>query len=243
VGRRIVVLESTGSTNDDARRLAAEGAPEGTVVIAHRQTAGRGRLGRPWDSPAHLGLYLSIVLRPPDPPERLGRYAVAAAVAVCEAARALVGPSVTVKWPNDVLAGGRKLSGILAELRSGPSGAELVVGVGINVNQLPADFPQGLAATSLRILAGGAPLAREGVAFALLRALDEATCLLRSDDWTEIATRFLRYAPDAAGRRVRLASGGTGVTSGLDATGALAVTTASGVVLAHAGESVTLIEE
>jgi len=243
--RRIVVLEATASTNDDARRFAAEGAPEGTVIFAERQLAGRGRLGRTWDSPNRLGLYLSVLLRPADRLDRIGRYPIAAAVAVCAACREFAGDRVVLKWPNDVRAEGGKLAGILAEMRQGPSGADLVLGVGINVNQGGNDLPAALraSATSLRLLNHGVTVDRETVAAALLQSLAATIAGIRADAWPEVAERFLRYAPDATGRRVRLAAGGEGVTSGLDTSGALRVETANGIVLAHASESVTLLGE
>ena len=243
--RRIVVLESTGSTNDDARRLAAEGAPEGTVVLAERQTSGRGRLGRTWDSPHRAGLYLSVLLRPADPGHHIGRYPIAAAVAVCAACRAFAGDRVVLKWPNDVLADGRKVAGVLAELRQGPTGAELVLGVGINVNQSDPDFPPALrgSATSLLMLMDGVRVDREAVAATLLQELAAVIMEIRAAGWPEVVERFLRYAPDANGRRVRLAAGGFGTTRGLDASGALRVATASGVVLVHATDSVAVVEE
>ena len=243
--RRIVVLETTGSTNDDARRLAADGAPEGTVVLAERQSAGRGRLGRNWDSPERVGLYLSVLLRPTEPPERIGRYPIAAAVAVCTACRTFVGDGAVLKWPNDVLADGGKLAGVLSELRQGVSGAELVLGIGVNVNQAGEDFEAALrgTATSLRRLRRGVPVDRESVAATLLEALGATIALLRAGAWLQVAEQFLRYAPDATGRRVRLAAGGGGFTDGLDASGALRVATANGIVLVHASESVALAEE
>jgi BirA family biotin operon repressor/biotin-[acetyl-CoA-carboxylase] ligase len=241
--RRIVAHDATGSTNDDVRRLAAEGAPEGTVVVASQQLAGRGRLGRTWESPNHLGLYLSILLRPTETSQRIGRYPIACAVAVCAACRELAGDRAILKWPNDVLAGGAKLAGVLSELRQGAAGTELVVGVGINVNQLGDDFSVELRgrATSLRILRAGAPVDREGVAAGLLEALGETIVRLRKDAWAEVAERFLRYAPHAVGTRVRLAAGGSGLTRGIDPTGALRVETSGGIVLVHASDSVALI--
>ena len=243
--RRIVVLRTTGSTNDDARRLAAEGASEGTVVFAEHQTEGRGRLGRSWDSPAGAGLYLSVLLRPTEPAECIGRYPIAAAVAVCTACRAFAGDCAVLKWPNDVLADTAKLAGVLSELRHGASGAELVLGIGVNANQSGEDFEPSLRgnATSLRMLRGGVTVDREAVAVALLQALFTAVALLRTDGWTEVVEQFLRYAPQATGRRVRLAAGGEGQTDGLDASGALRVATANGIVLVHAGESVLRYEE
>ncbi len=243
--RRIVVLGTTGSTNDDARRLAAEGAPEGTVVLAEHQASGRGRLGRTWDSPAGAGLYLSVLLRPTEPASCIGRYPIAAAVAVCTACRAFAGDCAVLKWPNDVLAHTAKLAGILSELRHGASGAELVVGIGVNANQSREDFEPSLraTATSLRLLRGGVSVEREAVAVALLQALFSTITLLRTDGWTEVAEQFLRYAPEATGSRVRLAAGGEGRTDGLDASGAMRVATANGIVLVHAGESVARYEE
>ena len=243
--RRIVVLETTGSTNDDVRHLAAEGAQEGTVVLAERQTAGRGRLGRSWDSPERAGLYLSVLLRPEEPPEGIGRYPIAAAVAVCTACRSFAGDGVVLKWPNDVLAPGGKLAGVLCELRHGVSGADLVLGIGVNVNQTGEDFDAALrgTATSLRMLRRGVTVDREAVAAALLEALSATIARMRGGAWPEVAEQFLRYAPHATGRRVRLAAGGGGLTDGLDASGALRVATANGIVLVHASESVALAEE
>ncbi len=243
--RRIVVLPTTGSTNDDARRLASEGAPEGTVVLSEHQSEGRGRLGRSWDSPERTGLYLSVLLRPTEPPGNIGHYPIAAAVAVCTACRAFSGGRAVLKWPNDVLAEGGKLAGVLSELRHGASGAELVLGIGVNVNQTEEDFEASLrgSATSLRILRGGVTVDREALATSLIEALATAIGLLRAGAWPEVAEQFLRYASQATGRRVRLAAGGEGLTDGLDASGALRVATASGIVLVHASESVALIEE
>jgi BirA family biotin operon repressor/biotin-[acetyl-CoA-carboxylase] ligase len=241
--RRIVVCGTTGSTNDEARRLAGEGAEEGTVVIAERQTAGRGRLGHAWDSPDGLGLYLSLVLRPTESADRIGRYTIAAAVAVGTACRAFAGERVVLKWPNDVHAGGRKLAGILAELRQKPRGAELVLGIGLNVGQCEADFPAELSAraTSLRMLGAGVGIDREAAAASVLESLAGTIGELRAGGWPEVAARFLRYAPDATGRPARVGSGAVGVTDGLDDSGALRVRTAGGIVLAHATESVSLL--
>lgn len=242
---RIEVYDGTESTNDDVRRLGAEGAQEGTVVLAERQTSGRGRLGRTWESPERLGLYLSVLLRPAEAPSLIGRYAIAAAVAACEACRRFSDERVVIKWPNDLLADGAKLAGILAEIRHGGSGAELVIGFGVNVHQSAGDFPEPLrsSATSLRRLGSGAAPDREAVAAELLRCLGAAIGRIRADAWSELAEQFLSYAPTAEGRRAKLTTGTLGVTSGLDDTGALRVLTPDGVVLVYASESVTLLTE
>lgn len=242
--RRVVAVAETPSTNDLARALAADGAPEGTIVIADVQTAGRGRLGRTWHSPPGVGLYLSALLRPPEPLESVGRYGLVAAVAACEACRELAGPDVTLKWPNDLVASGKKVAGILSEARTIGTAIDLVVGAGVNVNHDARDFPEALRdqAVSLRQLRGGEPVDRAALTVALVTRWGDLVDALRRGSWPEAADRFLRYAPHARGARVRLASGARGITDGLDHAGALRVATESGVVAVHAGESVALVE-
>jgi BirA family biotin operon repressor/biotin-[acetyl-CoA-carboxylase] ligase len=138
LGCQRIELESCGSTNDEASRLARAGAKHGTVVIAERQTSGRGREGRVWESPLG-GLYLSIVLRPPLAIAAVPPMTLAIGIGVCEAARS-VGAHGTLKWPNDLLVDGRKLAGVLVEAHSQGNRLEsVVVGIGINMcGELPA---------------------------------------------------------------------------------------------------------
>jgi BirA family biotin operon repressor/biotin-[acetyl-CoA-carboxylase] ligase len=157
---RLIHLEHTGSTNDDAKRMAANGAVEGTIVWADRQTAGRGRRGRRWESPAG-NLYCSLVLRPAVPLARAGQVGFAAALGIAETALAVLPEaSVHCKWPNDVLIGGRKMAGLLLETEACGDGMVdwLVLGVGINVASHPTnvDFP----ATSLAAEGGQADVER-----------------------------------------------------------------------------------
>lgn len=151
---RLHALDSVGSTMDEARRLAEAGAEEGTLVWAREQTAGRGRLGRGWDSPRG-NLYLSLVLRPDCPPAQAAQLGFVAALAVGEAIGSISPPvNVTYKWPNDVLLHDQKVAGLLLESRSAPGNAPgggldwLILGVGANVASFPREttFP----ATSLR---------------------------------------------------------------------------------------------
>ena len=150
-----VRLATATSTNDLARRLAEEGAPHGLAVLAGSQTAGRGRRGHAWHSPPG-GFYASFVLRPPDwPAARAPILAPLAGLAVFRALRALRVPSLQGKSPNDVLAAGRKIAGILVEPRIDGASVEFaVVGIGVNLAQAAADFPPPLdaTATSARIL-------------------------------------------------------------------------------------------
>jgi len=150
--------ESLGSTNEEALRRAAEGAPEGLVIVAERQTAGRGRLGRSWWDAPGSSLLFSIVLRPSIEVARWPLLGIAMACAAADAGAEAAGTALDVKWPNDVLHAGRKVCGVLAESRvPSPGAPALVVGAGINVNQREGDFPEELRdrATSLRIAAGG----------------------------------------------------------------------------------------
>lgn len=169
VGRFLQVFEEVGSTNDEAARLAEAGAPEGTAVLAERQFRGRGRLGRGWESPAGLGIWTSILLRPPLPPEEAPLFSLLGGVAAAEAIAEVTGRSAGLKWPNDVIVTDKKVGGILAELRTeGVKVSHLILGIGLNVNHARDDFPEGLrnTATSLRI-AVEADVSR----LALLRAL------------------------------------------------------------------------
>lgn len=159
-GQRLIFLESTGSTNPDAKRFAEEGAPHGTSVVADRQTAGRGRRGRSWESPAGSSIYFTIVIRPLFSPEKASMVTLVMALSVAEAIHEVTGLDTGIKWPNDIVVNGKKVVGILTEMSMTPEMHEmqfLVAGVGVNVNQNRAeDFPEEIrkAATSLQIEAG-----------------------------------------------------------------------------------------
>lgn len=155
-GRLIHWHRSLESTNSTARLLAAGGADEGAVVVAESQSAGRGRLGRSWDSPSGVNLYFSLVLRPQLPPGRIPQLTLLLAVALHRALTLLDGElRPAIKWPNDILVGGRKLSGILCEMQSEADRAHFVVaGIGINVNQAGFEGELDGTATSLRMETG-----------------------------------------------------------------------------------------
>lgn len=141
LGRNLVYYPAIGSTNEEAKRLADEGALEGTLVIAEEQIAGRGRMGRRWVAPAGSSLLLSMILRPRLAATESARVTMACGLAVVEAIEQIAGIQAGLKWPNDVLIGGRKVAGILTEMASAGAVVEyLVVGVGINVHGDPATF-------------------------------------------------------------------------------------------------------
>lgn len=158
----------TVSTNDDALSLRA--APVGTLVVAERQSGGRGRLGREWLSPPGVGLYCSLILRPHLAPADLPKLTMAAGLAASRAVEAVTGLRPLLKWPNDLWLDGKKIGGILAETRFEQDGAVVVLGIGLNVNTAPESFPPDLLekATSLLIHSG-----REFARSALLAALWE----------------------------------------------------------------------
>lgn len=137
-------FDTISSTNTHAKTMAAAGAPHGTILIADSQTAGRGRMGRTFVSPTGTGIYMSIILRPQCPPSQLMHLTCATAVAACDAVEAALRFRPGIKWINDLVCGGKKLAGILTELSINPKTALVeyaVIGIGINCNQSPADFP------------------------------------------------------------------------------------------------------
>jgi BirA family biotin operon repressor/biotin-[acetyl-CoA-carboxylase] ligase len=165
--RAVEVLASTGSTNADLLARAAAGAPEGVVLAAEEQTAGRGRMGRSWVSPPRAALTFSLLVRPDTvSPARRGWLPLLAGVSVASAVRSVASVDARLKWPNDVLAGPAKLAGILAEA----AGDAVVVGIGLNVSTEPGELPPpgppprgpagALPATSLRVLAATALAAK-----------------------------------------------------------------------------------
>lgn len=172
----LILLEEAASTNLTLKELAAKGAPEGTAVFCERQSAGRGRLGRSFHSPAGEGIYLSVLLRPKGELSQAAALTSLAGVCVAQAIEDSCGLNPGIKWVNDVQVGGKKVCGILIEsvIENGAP-AWLVLGIGINVNNDPSAFPSELreVATSLRAEAGR-PFERERLAAALLDRLEES---------------------------------------------------------------------
>ena len=172
IGSQVYYELETGSTMDDARALARDGAAEGVVVIAEQQGRGRGRFSRTWVSPSGLNLYLTVVLRPAK--SQLPYMNMAATLAVHQVASEATGLPVSVKWPNDVRIEGRKLSGILIETEfEGQKLDHALVGIGLNVNLDVSDYPEiAETATSLRS-ATGREFDRNDILLAELRSLEE----------------------------------------------------------------------
>ncbi|MEJ0016865.1 MAG: biotin--[acetyl-CoA-carboxylase] ligase [Acetobacteraceae bacterium] len=224
-----------GSTNDEAQRLAEEGAADGTVVHADEQTAGRGRLTRRWLSPPG-NLYLSIVLRPDVAATRSMELGFVAALAVADAVDALLPPTVRarLKWPNDVLANDGKIAGILVER----SGDALILGIGINV----LEAPDGVAYPVSTIAGCGGLATIEGARERVLAALAAWLAVWQQDGFAPVRTAWLARAhPPGRALSVRLADGFIdGHFAGIDTDGALLLDAPQGRARIVAGE-VTLL--
>ena len=219
--RRIAWFPSVASTMIHAAQLARDGCPSGTVVGAEEQTAGEGRQGHSWQSEASTGLYVSIVLRVPVETNALTLMMLALGLAAQEAIELVSGLPADLRWPNDVLVGGRKCAGILAYLE----GDAVIAGIGINVNQL--GFPEELEklATSLR-MAGGAPVSREALLVALVRAVESCCKMLQDEGASALLRMFTRASSYASGRRVQVEQDRAiieGTTCGLDPSGFLVI--------------------
>lgn len=244
-GRQVLWYTEVTSTNDRAASLAERGASEGCVVAANAQSAGRGRHGRSWTSPAGAGLYVSAVLRPPQ--QVVPLLTLAAGLAVAEGVEAATGLHADLKWPNDVFAGARKVAGVLAEastsvgadLEVGLAGAIRYVVLGFGINVMPAAYPPEVAAraTSLEGELG------RGVDRGLLLAECLLSLARRYADLRDGRTRTVvdawraRAAP-TLGRRVRCEADDPpreGVAENIDESGALLVRTRSGVVRVTSG--------
>jgi len=246
-GRPLHRLGSVASTNLEALKLAAAGAPEGTAVIAEEQTAGRGRLNRTWQSPPGCNLYLSLVLRPGVEPAEAPQITMLAGVAVAKVLDRRCPGAVGIKWPNDVMIRDRKVCGILTELRlSGGGISSVIVGIGINVNirreELDPAFRD--AATSL-LEETGAESDRTVLAADLLEELEILYDLWIRDGFEAVRPHWLPYSI-LTGKRIRVAfqdevEEGTAV--GLDADGALLLEEPGGVRKRVLAGDATILKE
>jgi BirA family biotin operon repressor/biotin-[acetyl-CoA-carboxylase] ligase len=228
IGARVLRYERVGSTMDEVTRLALAGEPEGTVVVAAEQTAGRGRAGRAWQAPPGSALLCSTLLRPQLAPADLGMLPLVAGVAVARAIEALGAGPAGLKWPNDVRVGGRKIAGVLMQSRVGAGGLEHVnLGIGINV-VTPADrLPEG--ATSVLAITGRVVALAE-VEAALMAELERTYRAFLAAGGHPDPGEWLARA-EMLGEQVRVVDAGTevaGVFVGITRDGALRLRQADG---------------
>jgi BirA family biotin operon repressor/biotin-[acetyl-CoA-carboxylase] ligase len=242
--REIEVVPSTGSTNADLLARALRGEPEGAVLAAEEQRAGRGRMGRTWTSPPRAALTFSVLLKPAVPPARRGWLPLLAGVAVAAAVTGVTGVETRLKWPNDLLAAEAKLAGILAEA----AGDAVVVGIGLNVSTEPAELPGprpgALPATSLRA-AGAKTLDREELLLTILAGFERWYRTWQQaggdPDRSGLRPEYVRLSA-TIGRTVRAELPGaqalSGPAVGVDSDGRLLVRVCSGSEVAVAAGDV-----
>jgi BirA family biotin operon repressor/biotin-[acetyl-CoA-carboxylase] ligase len=228
----ILRFDSLPSTNTEAARQAAAGAPEGLVVVAREQTAGRGRQRRAWSSPRDAGVYMSVVLRPRLKADGWPLLTLAAALAVRDALEEACALRTDIKWPNDLLSRGRKLCGILAETVESVRGRACVVGIGVNLKT--SAYPPELreSATSIEEETAGTCAGVDSLVESLVRAVGRRYARLQSEGGGAATLReWSARSSYAEGKRVRVRLDGEdfeGVTRGLEPDGALRVETDAG---------------
>lgn len=241
-GREIFFQNEVDSTNRWAKRLAAEGAVEGTLVLAESQTQGRGRLGRSWASAPGRGLWFSVILRPKINSAELAGMTILTAVSMAQAINGATGIQPLIKWPNDLVFNGRKIAGILAEVNGEADLVNyLIIGLGLNVNHIKSDFPEELrsTATSLRMV-NGSWLPRRPILQEFLRIFEGNYQTLATTGLSEII-KYAKVHSATLGKTIRVNQGYhrilTGEAVDLDYDGSLWLKEPSGeMVHVYAGE-------
>jgi BirA family transcriptional regulator, biotin operon repressor / biotin---[acetyl-CoA-carboxylase] ligase len=235
IGNNIHFFPEVESTNDVLFRLACDGAPHGTVVIAECQTNGKGRLNRQWQSPPGCNIYASIALRPPIEPVYAPQITLMTGVAVAELLSGYCNGAVTLKWPNDVQIGGKKVCGILAEMSvsSGDNVDFVVVGIGINVNIRKNDFDESIRDTATSVAEEvGEYISRLDLAAKLFNGFDNLYTRLLTSGFGSIKDAWLSYC-NMVGKHARVIFRNdteSGKVLGIDDFGALMISDDSGAI-------------
>ena len=231
--KKILVYDAVDSTNDLTMSLAAkEDITPGTVIIADRQTQGKGRLGRRWESPGGRNIYMSLLIRPELAPRDVTMLTVLAAVASTRTIQKAGNIPVTIKWPNDLVIDDKKLGGILTEVRADPDRINLaVIGIGININMQPADFSEELRsiATSVRS-AAGRTVARNDIIIQLLREFEDWYGILIAEGKRPLLHAWRKHS-STLGREVMISINNTtlyGIAEDIDDNGMLLLKMHSG---------------
>ena len=240
LGSELHYFPQIGSTNDEAKKLAAAGCPEGTLVITETQLDGRGRLSRGWFSPVAKGIWFSVVLRPPFPPQEAPKCTLMAAVALNRAINDITGVPCGIKWPNDILCNGKKLVGILTEMNAEMDAINyIVIGMGVNVNVEAAEIPLELQAIATSLsMETGAPVSRLDLFVRILERLEEIYLSVRASGFATVLDAWRRESI-TLGRRVNVIGPDKsfdGQAVDIDADGALLVSTESGIERVLAGD-------
>jgi BirA family transcriptional regulator, biotin operon repressor / biotin---[acetyl-CoA-carboxylase] ligase len=246
IGSKLICLKQTESTNAVAFKMAEDGAPEGTVVIADSQSAGKGRLGRVWLSPSGVNLYCSVVLRPSISPMAACQLTFLSVVAVARAIEKCTALTPQIKWPNDILIGGKKVAGLLNEMNAETEKVNFVVlGIGVNLNMRLSQLGEGVLrhpATSL-LEEGGVEVDRAAFTRTFLFELDELYDKFLSQGEAPVRAEWLERSA-MQGKSVRVSYGArdfTGVVQGVDSFGALLVLLSDGTLETVLSGDVTLV--
>lgn len=227
IGNKIIHFPVTGSTNDDLLNLGAQGYPEGTVVIAEQQTKGKGRYNRKWESTYNKSILFSLLLRP-DNIKLMDCYqfTILSSVCIVETLFDLTESQFSIKWPNDIYSQGKKIAGILTELRGEMELINyIVVGIGINLNQDTTDFPDNLPSAGSVYLSTGIMLDRFQYIKCLLKKIDHYYFYMKNNGFTDIFEKWKTYC-DTNGKRVTFSSGnisGSGIVLDINSDGALII--------------------
>ncbi|MFS0781412.1 biotin--[acetyl-CoA-carboxylase] ligase [Bacillus sp. 1P06AnD] len=233
-GQLIDYEDSIGSTQKKAIEMANEGAPEGTIVVADEQTGGRGRMARKWHSAKRTGIWMSVLAKPNIPIQQAPQLTLLTAVAVVQAIEDVTGVQAEIKWPNDILIKGKKMTGILTEMQAEADGIHsIVIGIGINVNQSIEDFPEELQekATSLRVQCGQM-VSREALIGSVLKRFESLYQIYQSKGFKVIKTLWESYAV-SIGKTITattLQARVTGIAMGITDEGVLLIKDGSGTV-------------
>ncbi|MBN1473384.1 MAG: biotin--[acetyl-CoA-carboxylase] ligase [Syntrophaceae bacterium] len=247
IGHSIHYFQEIGSTNDEAFRLGMDGAPEGTVVVADSQSAGKGRLQRSWFSPPQANIYTSIILRPEFNPADAPRITIMAGLAAAQTIETYCPREARIKWPNDVLLDGKKVCGILAQMQTNEDKIDFVIlGIGINVNIAADDFPAEIRkiATSLAAQTG-AFHSRHDLLITLYKNLSKWYKTLISTGFEMISDEWLRMA-SLIGCKIQVKFGNEiikGKAVGIDERGALVMSDSKGKTVKILAGDASILKE
>lgn len=238
-GRHVVYMESTNSTNEEAKRIAREGAEEGTIVVAEEQVTGHGRLARGFYSPFAKGIWFSLVLRPKFYPMEAVKCTLLAAVGVCRGIRAMGLADCGIKWPNDILIGGKKICGMLAEMSASMEKINyIIVGIGINTGAKEAEFPEVFRGRATSFANEGIDVSRKELLAAVLLELEKEYEVAQKEGFEKVLKDWEALSI-TVGQQVRVIFSDetyTGKALGIDKDGCLLVDTGHGVSRVIAGD-------
>lgn len=234
-GREVISYRKVDSTNDAAYELAEKGIKEGTVVLAEEQGKGKGRHGRSWQSPPKGGIYMSCVLRPRMAPNEIPRITLLAAVAVAKSIRKATGLDAMIKWPNDILVDGKKVCGILTEMKAEQDSVDFIIlGIGVNVNTPARNLPKGATSLKEELRHAGrkTDLSRVEIAKKMLESLESEYHALKEKGFKPIIEEWRRLSA-MLGSRIRVVLQNRtfeGLAHDVDPDGSLVVRLDSGVM-------------